>query len=100
MKNTSLVIKNLLKKFDFKNKDIFKESPFYKILNENNSVSICLRQNRFNEGKNKDNSENKIKSNKFSDEQIEYINDSINYFKKKISNPFFVYGLMILKILI
>lgn len=80
---------SIKKKFDFKNKDIFKESPFYKILNENNSVSICLRQNRFNEGKNKDNSENNIKSNKFSDEQIEYINDSINYFKKKISNPFF-----------
>ena len=77
------------KKFDFRNKNILKESPFYKILSENNSVSICLRQNRFSEGINKDNDINNIKSKKFLDEQIEYINNSINYFKKRITNSFF-----------
>ena len=77
------------KKFDFRNKNLLKESPFYKILSENNSVSICLRQNRFSEGINKDNDINNIKSKKFLDEQIEYINNSINYFKKRITNPFF-----------
>ena len=77
------------KKFDFRNKNLLKESPFYKILSENNSVSICLRQNRFSEGINKDNDINNIKSKKFLDEQIEYINNSINFFKKRITNPFF-----------
>ncbi len=79
----------IIEEFNFRNKDLLKKSPFYKILSENNSVSICLRQNRFSEGINKDNDKNNIKSKKFSDEQIEYINNSINYFKKKITNPIF-----------
>jgi len=84
--NYKQFIKN---KFNFKNKDLYKESPFYKILSENNSVSICLRQNRFSEGVNKNNHKNNIKSKKFSDEQIEYINNSIDYLRKKITNPVF-----------
>lgn len=82
--------KNFIEKeFIFKCRDLFKKSPFYKVLSQNNSISICLRQNRFSEGMNKKNNENNVKSKKFSHEQIEYINNSIDYFKKKISNPVF-----------
>ena len=62
---------------------------FFNILNNENSVSICLRQNRFIEGKNRNTEANKVKSEKFKKEQISYINKSIDYLKSMIKNPTF-----------
>ena len=42
----------ILKEFTFIDHKKFIESPYFSKLNNSNSVSICLRQNRFNEGKN------------------------------------------------
>ena len=54
--------------------------PFYPKLNIKNSVSICLRQNRFLEGKNKKkDTNNYFKSENFNLEQISYINQCIDF---------------------
>ena len=77
------------KEFSFKNMNLFKKSPFYEKLNNSNSISICLRQNRFNEGFNQNNDINLLKSKQYSKEQIDYINASIIFIKKRIDNPIF-----------
>ena len=58
-------------------------------INKQNSVSICLRQNRFTEGRGQNTSQNKQKSWNFTLEQINYINKSVDYIKSKVSNPAF-----------
>ena len=83
-------IKNIiLDEFTFKTEKKFMESPFYTDLIKSNSVAICLRQNRFNEGKKNISSKNSILSNQFVREQISYINKSIEYFKNKFVSPKF-----------
>ncbi len=79
----------LLEEFSFVDEDIFRKSVFYNQLVKENSVAICLRQNRFIEGKNHQNTELIRLSNQFRDEQIEYINKSINFIEKKIKKPTF-----------
>ena len=69
---------NLLNDFDFINANQYKKTPYFEKIHQNNTVSICLRQNRFIEGKGNNNTQNKEKSNIFRDEQINYINKSIN----------------------
>jgi len=80
----------IINEFNFKDAEKYKKSPFYTQLNQENSVAICIRQNRFSEvvGK-KNNAENLTKSVNFSKEQITYINKSIKFFKSKINNPIF-----------
>ena len=80
----------IINEFNFKDSEKYKKSPFYNQLNQENSVAICIRQNRFAEalGK-KNNAENLTKSVNFSKEQITYINKSIKFFKSKINNPIF-----------
>ena len=81
---------DIYNEFKFKDEEKFKKSPFYTQLNKENSVAICIRQNRFSEGVGKkDSVENLIKSVNFSKEQITYINKSIEFFKSKINNPIF-----------
>ena len=84
-------IKNIiLNEFNFIDNNKYIESPFFNELNKCNSISICLRQNRFSEGKGKiDNINNLKNSDTFTKEQIIYINKSINFFKSKIDNPIF-----------
>lgn len=79
----------LLKEFSFIDEDIYRKSVFYNQLIKENSVSICLRQNRFIEGKNHKNINLIRLSNQFRDEQIKYINKSINFIEKKIKKPTF-----------
>ena len=79
----------IIKEFNFKDEHKYKDNFYFNKINQVNSVSICLRQNRFVEGRGRDNNENTLKSNKFSDEQIVYINKSIKYIKNKIDNPSF-----------
>ncbi len=84
-------IKDLvLNEFSFNDQKKFIESPYYSEINSSNSISICLRQNRFTEGKdNVDNVLNSKKSTTFTKEQILYINKSINHFKNIVDKPTF-----------
>ena len=84
-------VKNeIINEFNFNNIDQYKKSHFFTELNKENSVTICIRQNRFSEGKKKeDNTENLTKSINFTKEQLTYINKSIKFFKSKINNPIF-----------
>ena len=79
----------IIQEFDFKDKIHFEKTPFFKKIIQKNTVSICLRQNRFIEGKKNTNTKNKLKSDNFRDEQINYINKSITFIKKKINDPTF-----------
>ena len=80
---------DIKREFKLKNQDILKKHPYYNKINKQNSVAICIRQNRFNEGRGQTNYKNKQKSWNFTLEQINYINKSANYLKSKISNPTF-----------
>ena len=85
-----LDIKNeIIKEFDFVDKEKYKKIPYLEKLDQKNTVSICLRQNRFLEGKGKNNIKNKVKSDKFKNEQIAYINKSMDNIKNNIDNPTF-----------
>ena len=75
--------------FKLKNQVSLKKNPYFNEINKLNSVSICLRQNRFIEGKGQNTSQNKQKSLNFTLEQINYINKSVDYIKSKVSNPSF-----------
>ena len=80
----------ILKEFSFIDHGKFIKSPYFQIINNPNSVSICLRQNRFVEGRNNLNTKlNTKKSSTFSNEQITYINKSISYFQNRIDKPIF-----------
>ena len=79
--------------FNFKFKDKYINSPYFDMIKNNNSVAICLRQNRFSEKLRKINQEDYKKSKIFTDEQIIYIKKSIDMFKSKINNPkFFIWS--------
>ena len=69
--------------------DINLNNDYIDILKKSNSVSICIRQNRYSEGKIKNNN----KSIEFTKQTISYINDSVKFIKKKIDNPkFFIWS--------
>ena len=75
--------------FKFKNTDALKKSSYFDEIKKENTVSFCIRQNRFIEGRGQNTLQNKEKSWKFTLEQINYINKAANYIKSKISNPSF-----------
>ena len=75
----------------FKIKDLLieKNNKYYNDINASNSVSICIRQNRYSEGERKDYQ----KSIKFTKDTIDYIYKSIDYFKKNVEKPkFFIWS--------
>ena len=79
--------------FKFLNEAKYQKSTYFNEISKSNSVSICLRQNRFVEGINRNNELNMKKSVKFTNEQIEYINKSITYIKKNVQKPtFFIWS--------
>jgi hypothetical protein len=79
--------------FKFLNQVKYQKSPYFNEINKSNSVSICLRQNRFIEGVNRNNETNKKKSVKYTNEQIEYINQSMSYIHKNVQKPtFFIWS--------
>ena len=83
-------IKNDIKtEFTFKDNDHFKNNFLYRDIKKFNSVAICLRQNRFLEGRGKNNNMNREKSENFTNEQINYINKTVDVVKTKINNPKF-----------
>ena len=80
---------DLINEFRVNNTFIEKKNRYVDLLNNTNSVSICIRQNRYSEGKIK----NDHKSIQFTKDTIEYIQRSITFFKKKLNNPkFFIWS--------
>ena len=79
----------ILKEFKFNKIELFKKIKIFKIINNKNTVAICLRQNRFTEGKSKNINIHKKNSEIFIIEQIDFINKSIEYFLKKLEKPKF-----------
>jgi len=81
--------KDLLNEFSFK-KDL-RDNKYLNIINNNNVVSISVRQNRFSERKNNKNNIYSInKSNDFLVETVDYIYQSVKFIKTKINNPKFL----------
>ena len=80
---------DIVNEFKFKDELKFKKIPFFNQINFENSVGICIRQNRFSEGRGQNTSINDEKSRKFTLEQIRYINKSVSLIKTKINNPIF-----------
>ena len=75
--------------FKVKNNLLENNNLYMDDIKNNNSVSICIRQNRYSEGRLKNND----KSLKFTKDTIDYIHRAITYIKKKIDNPkFFVWS--------
>ena len=71
--------------FKVKNNLLENNNLYMDDIKNNNSVSICIRQNRYSEGRLKNND----KSLKFTKDTIDYIHRAITYIKKKIDNPMF-----------
>ena len=91
--------KDLLKEFSIKNKKLYINNKLLDIINNENVVSVSVRQNRFSERiHNKNNIISIQKSDQFVKETVDYIYKSIEFIKTKIQNPKFFYGVMILKI--
>ena len=81
--------KNLLNELCIKKNFVETNSEYINLLKSSNSVSICLRQNRYSERKIKDFK----KSIKFTKETLIYVYKAISIIKSKIPNPqFFVWS--------
>ncbi len=76
---------DLKKEFKIKNNYLNNSNKYIDLLKRDNSVSICIRQNRYSEGKIKDN----MKSNEFTQNTINYVKRSVLFLKKKIDKPVF-----------
>lgn len=79
----------ILNEFKFNKIELFKKKKIFKIINNKNIVAICLRQNRFTEGKTSKIDIQKKNSDIFLNEQIDYINKAIKYFLNTLENPKF-----------
>ncbi len=80
---------DLYKLFKIKKDYIDIKNKYISELSSSNSVSICVRQNRFSEGKHK----NYQKSEQFTKDTINYIFRSVELIKNKIDNPkFFIWS--------
>ena len=67
----------------------FLNNEYLSKIKNTESVSLCIRQNRFSEKYGKINENDILKSKKFISEQIDYIHKAISYFKSKLNNPVF-----------
>ena len=80
---------DIKKLFKIKDNLIDTNNKYIKNLKNCNSVSICIRQNRYSERKNKDTK----KSIQFTKDTIDYIYKSIDYINKNVENPkFFIWS--------
>jgi len=81
--------KDLLNEFSLKND--FSDNKYLDIINNNNVVSISVRQNRFSERENNKYDKYSINRSKdFLAETVDYVNQSIKYIKTKIDKPKFL----------
>ena len=79
---------DLINEFSLINNNQYNLNPFYNEINNNNIVSICIRQNRFSErGGNHSNVYSKEKSKIFVNDTINYIKKAEVFIESKINNP-------------
>ena len=82
---------DLLAEFKIKNINVFSKNKYLSLIENNNVVSICVRQNRFSERiKNINDKKSILKSKLFVEETMDYIYKSISYFDNKIKNPLYL----------
>ena len=80
--------KELSNFFIIKNELINHKNSIVEQLNNNNSISIHIRRNRFSDQIGlTDTLKNKEKSEFFTNQIIDYINRSVNFIEKKVQNP-------------
>ena len=82
-------INEIKSEFSFKNYKSFENNQIFNIIKNSESVSICIRQNRFSERKRAITSKDDENSLIFTKDQIKYIEKSINLIKSKVTNPKF-----------
>ena len=82
-------INDIKSEFRFKNYKSFENNQLYKDIKNSESVSICIRQNRFSERKRAITSKDDENSLIFTKDQVKYIEKSINLIKSKVTNPKF-----------
>ena len=81
--------KDLLNIFTPKKRLQFQKNKYFDEIVENESVSLCLRQDRFTEKFRSISDLDRDKSKVFLNEQVSFIFDAIEYFKKKLKSPSF-----------
>ena len=82
-------INEIKSEFTFKNYKSFENKQIFKDIKNSESVSICIRQNRFSERKRAITSKDDENSLIFTKDQVKYIEKSINLIKSKVTNPKF-----------
>ena len=82
-------INEIKSEFSFKNYKSFENNQIFKDIKNSESVSICVRQNRFSERKRAITSTDDENSLIFTKDQVKYIEKSINLIKSKVTNPKF-----------
>ena len=81
--------KDLIEEFSLKSN--LNKNKYLDIINNQNVVSICIRQNRFSERKkNKFDKYSIIKSQRFVIDTVDYVYRSIEFMKTKIKDPIFL----------
>ncbi len=81
--------RDLLNIFTPKKKLQFQKNKYFDEIVDNESVSLCLRQDRFTEKFRSISDLDRDKSKVFLNEQVSFIFDAIEYFKKKLKSPSF-----------
>ena len=82
-------INEIKSEFSFKNYKSFENNQIFNSIKNSESVSICIRQNRFSERKRAITSKDEENSLIFTKDQVKYIEKSINLIKSKVTNPKF-----------
>ena len=82
-------INEIKSEFRFKNYKSFENNQIFNSIKNSESVSICIRQNRFSERKRAITSKDDENSLIFTKDQVKYIEKSINLIKSKVTNPKF-----------
>ena len=82
-------INEIKSEFSFKNYKSFENNQIFNSIKNSESVSICIRQNRFSERKRAITSKDDENSLIFTKDQVKYIEKSINLIKSKVTNPKF-----------
>ena len=82
-------INDIKSEFKFKNYKSFENNQLYKDIKNSESVSICIRQNRFSERKRAITIKDEENSLIFTEDQVKYIEKSMNIIKSKVTKPKF-----------
>ena len=77
---------DIKKEFSFKKENLFKRNKLYLKIKKSNSLAICIRQHRYSEKLSKVTYLDKSESQKFTFEQINYINKALKMLRKKVKN--------------